>query len=192
MEHEKQGMGHEKQMMGMGWGKFAAMIITSTVIMFFLMYQLIYSLDHATFSVNRTIASLVMGSVMTVVMLAYMWSMYHGTTTKIVVLTGAALLGVVLLFVNRNQTLIDDVSFMKSMIPHHSIAINNARKASISDPRVRKLADQIIESQVREIAEMKLLIDHIEQNGERGAAELPPRSTEITPEMQRKINEAVQ
>ena len=144
------------------------------------------------FSVNRTIAALVMGSVMTVVMLAYMWSMYDGTTTKIVVLTGAALLGMILLFVNRNQTLIDDVRFMKSMIPHHSIAINNARKASISDPRVRKLADQIIESQVREIAEMKLLIEEIEQNGERGAAELPPRSTEITPEMQRQINEAVQ
>jgi hypothetical protein len=78
------------------------------------------------------------------------------------------------------------------MIPHHSIAINNARKASISDPRVRKLADQIIESQIREIAEMKLLIDDIARNGERGAAKLPARSTEITPEMERKIKEAVQ
>ena len=184
-------MDDDKQMMGMGWGKFVVMIVTSTIIMFFLMYQLVYALDHAMFSVNRMMASLVMGCVMTIVMLAFMWSMYKGTATKIVVLTAAALAGVVLLSANRNQTVIDDVRFMKSMIPHHSIAINNARKASISDPRVRKLADQIIESQVREIAEMKLLIGDIERNGERGAAELAPRSTEITPEMQRQINEAV-
>lgn len=81
---------------------------------------------------------------------------------------------------------------MKSMIPHHSIAINNARKASISDPRVRELADEIIASQVREIAEMKLLLDDIATNGERGQTALPPRSTEITPAMEREINDAVE
>jgi uncharacterized membrane protein len=155
-------------MMGLSWGRLAGMIATSTCIMFFLMYQLIYSLDHAMFSVNRLIASLVMGCVMTIVMLGFMWSMYKGKTTKIAVLVVAALIGVILLAVNRSQALIADSSFMKSMIPHHSIAINNARKASISDPRVRKLADEIMESQVREIAEMKLLIDDIAHKG-RGA-----------------------
>jgi hypothetical protein len=185
-------MDQKKQMMGMGWGRFAAMIATSTFIMFFLMYQLVYSFDHALFSVNRLIASFVMGCVMTIVMLSFMWSMYKGRVAKIAILVLAALLGIILLFVNRRQALIGDVSFMKSMIPHHSIAINNARKARISDPRVRELADQIIESQIREIAEMQLLIDDIEQNGERGTAELPPRSTEITPEMERQIREAVQ
>ena len=182
---------HDKKM-GMGWGRFAAMIATSTVIMFFLMYQLVYSLDHATFSMNRMVASLVMACVMTLVMLAFMWSMYQGHATKIGVLIMAAILGIALLFTNRSQALISDVSFMKSMIPHHSIAINNARKASISDPRVRKLADEIIEAQVREIEQMKLLIDDIDRNGERGEDELPPRSTEVTPDMVREIREAVQ
>ena len=60
------------------WIRFAGMIATSTFIMFFLMYQLVYSTDHATFSMNRLIASLVMGCVMTVVMLGFMWSMYQG------------------------------------------------------------------------------------------------------------------
>lgn len=185
-------MNQQKQMMGMGWGRFAAMIATSTFIMFFLMYQLVYSFDHALLSLNRLIASLVMGCVMTVVMLAFMWSMYKGMRTKIAVLVLASLLGVFLLFANRGQLVIGDVDFMKSMIPHHSIAINNSRKASISDPRVRKLADEIIAAQVREIAEMKLLLNDIAQNGERGEAELPPRSTEITPEMERKIEQVVQ
>jgi mannose/fructose/N-acetylgalactosamine-specific phosphotransferase system component IID len=88
-------MDQQRQMMGMSWGRLAAMIATSTFIMFSLMYQLIYSLDHAMFSVNRLIASLVMGCVMTIVMLGFMWSMYKGKTTKIAVLVVAALIGVI-------------------------------------------------------------------------------------------------
>jgi hypothetical protein len=125
----------------------------------------------------------VMGCLMAVVMLGFMWSMYPGKATKVAVMVGAAVLAAVLLSVNRGQAVIDDTRFMNSMIPHHSIAINNARKASLSDPRVRRLADEIIESQVREIAEMKLLLADIERNGERGAVALPARSADLTPAM---------
>ena len=183
-------MDHDEKMT-MGWGRFAAMIATSTFIMFFLMYQLIHTTDHAMFSVNRLIASLVMGCVMAVIMLGFMWSMYEGQGTKMAVLTLAAIGAIALILVNRNQVLIGDTAFMKSMIPHHSIAINSSTEASISDPRVRELANKIIEAQVREIAEMKLLIEDIEANGERGEAALPPRSTEITPQMLLEIREAV-
>ena len=181
--------GHE--MKSMSWGRFAAMIATSTFIMFFLMYQLVYSSEHLMFSVNRLVASIIMGAVMTLVMLGFMWSMYRGMTIKVGVLVGALVLGVALLLVNRGQVLIGDVTFMKSMIPHHSIAINNARKARISDPRVRILADEIIASQVREIAEMKLLIKDIDRNGERGTEPLPARSAEVTQDMLPQIRSAV-
>ena len=77
------------------------------------------------------------------------------------------------------------------MIPHHSIAINNARKASISDPRVRRLADDIIAAQVREIEEMKLLLADIDRNGERADQPLPARPAVLTPDMQPKIQETV-
>ena len=87
--------------------------------------------------------------------------------------------------------MIGDVNFMKSMIPHHSIAINNARKASLSDPRVRELADGIIRAQVLEIEAMKRLIQDIEENGEQGTAPLSPRSTEMTDDMVREIEELV-
>lgn len=179
-------------MMHGSYAKFAAMIATSTFIMFFLMYQLVYEGDHLTFSLNRLIASLVMGAVMTVVMLSFMWSMYAGKSIKIGILAGAALLGIVLLLVNRAQSLIDDTRFMTSMIPHHSIAINNARRADIRDPRVRKLADEIIASQVREIREMKLLIADIDRNGRRGDTHLPARPAVVTPDMEPKIRAAVQ
>ena len=190
MVEHKQRNDHE-HMMAMSWNRFAAMIGTSTVIMFFLMYQLIYSLDHAMFSVNRLIASLAMGCVMAVVMLSFMWSMYRGQRIKFAVLVGAVAGALVLLAMNRTQTVVSDVTFMKSMIPHHSIAINNARKASITDPRVRRLADGIIESQVREIAEMKLLIEDIDREGKRGTGRLPARSAQVTPDMEQEIRAAV-
>ena len=181
-----------KQMPSMSWGRFAVMIAVSTVIMFFLMYQLVYSSEHLMFSLNRLISAFIMGSVMTVIMLGFMWSMYKGMALKVGVLAGALVLGIALLAINRAQTLVGDVLFMKAMIPHHSIAINNARRADISDPRVRALADEIIASQVREIAEMKLLIEDIDRNGERGTAPLPARPAELSPDMLPKIRNAME
>lgn len=158
----------QRQAMSMGWSRFAAMIASSTVIMFFLMYQLVYGWDHALFSLTRLISSLVMGCVMTAVMLAFMWRMYQPEVAKFAVLAVAIFGGVALLAVNRSQTLVGDTDFMKAMIPHHSIAINNARRADIRDPRVRYLADRITRDQVKEIAEMKMLIEDIQQHGRRG------------------------
>jgi hypothetical protein len=164
--------------MTMSWSRFAAMIAASCGIMFFLMYQLVYSAEHALFSLNRFLSALIMGGVMTALMLAFMWKMYQPLTAKIAVLVGGLLVAGVLLALNRSQTLIDDTRFMQSKIPHHSIAINNARKARISDPRVRQLADEIIEAQDREIAEMKLLIRDIDANGEQASRPLPPPPAE--------------
>lgn len=180
-----------QQAMRMSWGRFFAMIGTSTVIMFFLMYQLVYEGSHLMFSLNRLIASLVMGAVMTIVMLGFMWSMYHGQRAKVVILAVASVAGAALLYINRAQALVADVTFMKAMIPHHSIAINNARKADIRDPRVRNLADEIIAGQVREIREMQLLIDDIERNGRRGDARLPARAAVVTADMEPRIRAAV-
>ena len=83
----------QQKQMSMSWWRLAAMIATSTFIMFFLMYQLVYEADHLMFSINRLVASLAMGSVMTIVMLGFMWSMYKGIATKIAVL-GVALVAI--------------------------------------------------------------------------------------------------
>jgi hypothetical protein len=175
-------MEHDQHPMRMGWGRFGAMIAISTAIMFLLMYQLVYSADHVLFSLTRLISALVMACVMTAVMLAFMWKMYQPTAAKAAVLALAVISGIALLAVNRSQALIDDVAFMKAMIPHHSIAINNARKADIRDPRVRYLADRITRDQVKEIAEMKMLIEEIEQHGRRANSPRPAGPASLTPE----------
>lgn len=177
---------------GMSWSRFVLMIAVSTVAMFLLMYQLVYSADHVMFSLNRLLASVVMAAVMTVVMLGFMWKMYEGQSLKVAVMVAAILIGSVLLLVNRSQFLVDDTLFMRAMIPHHSIAINNAEMARLTDPRVRRLADQIIAAQVKEIEEMKLLIDDIDRNGTRGDTPLEPKVPIVTPDMSGEISRAIE
>ncbi|MBW0145610.1 DUF305 domain-containing protein [Sphingomicrobium clamense] len=189
MNETHEGHKSQKQM----WMKFAGMIATSTIVMFVLMHQLVYEADHLTFSLNRFIASLVSGSTMVIIMLGFMWSMYRDPALKKMVVVGAAIVFVGLLFVNRQQVLIGDEGYMRSMIPHHSIAINNSRKATITDPRVRKLADDIMKAQVKEIAEMKMLLEDIEVNGKQGdGSALPPRTADLTPELLEKAEKPVE
>ena len=138
------------------------MIATSTVVMLGLMYLNTYQLDHVRFSETRTYMALVMGVSMAVIMLAFMLHMHTDLRVNIGIFAGSALVFALALWLVRSQATVEDVSYMKAMIPHHSIAIMTSERAKISDPRVRKLADQIIESQRREIAEMKTLISELE------------------------------
>lgn len=149
--------------MGGSYGRFAAMIATSTVIMYGLMYLNTSQLDHIYFSQTRMWMALYMGAVMAVIMLSYMLNMYKNGRTNMAILMGSVVIFAGALWLVRSQTTVGDVAWMKAMIPHHSIAILTSERAQITDPRVRELADEIIEAQRREIAEMKALITDLER-----------------------------
>lgn len=144
------------------YARFLAMIATATVVMFGLMYLNTYAIDHIYFSETRAYMALLMGATMVVIMLLFMLGMYTDKRRNAALLAGSVVVFAVSLWLVRSQTTVDDVSYMRAMIPHHSIAILTSRRARISDPRVRKLADGIIEAQVREIAEMQALIKDLE------------------------------
>jgi hypothetical protein len=160
----------------MSYGRFAAMIAASTLIMFGLMYLNTFALDHVWYSQTRTWMALLMGAVMAVVMLGFMWGMYRNPTANMAILAAGAAVFAISLWLVRSQETVSDVAYMKAMIPHHSIAVLTSERAHIRDPRVRKLADDIIEAQVREIGEMERLIADLNRNpAPAGAKDLPPR-----------------
>jgi uncharacterized protein (DUF305 family) len=144
------------------YGRFVSMIAVSTVVMFVLMYLNTYSIDHVYFSETRAWMALYMGSAMAVIMLLFMLHMYSNRRVNVAIFGGAAVLFALGLFMVRSQATVDDLAYMRAMIPHHSIAILTSERANIADPRVRELADGIIEAQRREIAEMKALIGDLE------------------------------
>jgi hypothetical protein len=159
---------------GSSYARFAAMIATSTVIMYGLMYLNTYALDHVYFSQTRMWMALYMGAAMAVIMLAYMLGMYANRAVNIAIFAGATIAFGIFLYLVRSQDTVGDVAWMKAMIPHHSIAILTSERARITDPRVQALADAIIETQRAEIAEMTRYIADIEADGD--AAPGTPRT----------------
>ncbi len=142
--------------------RFALMIAVSTVVMLGLMYLNTYQLDHVFFSETRAYMAIVMGATMAAIMLWFMRKMYPSQGVNIAIFALAAILFAGSLWLVRSQATVGDVAYMKAMIPHHSIAILTSSRAHISDPRVRKLADGIIATQKKEIAEMKALIEDLD------------------------------
>ena len=151
--------------------RFVAMVATSTVCMFVLMYLNTYEWEHVFYSETRTYMALVMGATMAVIMLAFMTHMLTNWRINMAIFLGSVIVFALALWLVRSQTTVQDVSYMRAMIPHHSIAILTSKRAEISDPRVRELADEIISSQRREIAEMKMLISDIEGHGKQAYSE---------------------
>ncbi|MGB5559699.1 MAG: DUF305 domain-containing protein [Paracoccaceae bacterium] len=139
--------------------RFGLMILTSTIVMFGIMYLNSYDIiDHAYWSETRAYMALLMAATMIVVMLTFMLGMYRNQALNVGIYAGAAVLFVAALGLVRSQVTVDDVDYMEAMIPHHSIAILTSKRARITDPRVRELADGIIAAQEREIAQMEALI----------------------------------
>ncbi|WP_206049476.1 DUF305 domain-containing protein [Novosphingobium sp. PC22D] len=159
-------MRQENGQAGMPYRRFFAMIATSTVVMYGLMYLNTYEYAHVWFSQTRMWMALLMGAVMAVIMLLFMWGMYRRVRVNQLILGLAVAAFAGSLWLVRSQDTVGDVSYMKAMIPHHSIAIMTSRRARISDPRVRELANEIIDAQVREIGEMERLIADLEANGD--------------------------
>ncbi len=167
------------------YARFIGMIATSTIVMFILTYTNVVDIAHIHFSQERLYMALLMGSAMAIVMLGWMWKMYPDRRRNFAVVGGALALGIAAFSFSQTQALVDDVAYMRGMIPHHSIAILTSERAGIVDVRVRALADGIIAAQKREIAEMEWLIRDINENGaattDAEAASRPVPSFQATP-----------
>ncbi|WP_394582257.1 DUF305 domain-containing protein [Cytobacillus firmus] len=143
--------------------KFAGMVIVSTIVMFIFKYFSTFQLDHVFFSETRAYMALLMGATMAIIMLAFMRNMLKNRKLNAGIAAGSLVVFIASLFLLRSQTTVDDADYMEAMIPHHSIAILTSERAQISDPRVRSLADTIIETQKKEISEMKKLINDLKE-----------------------------
>ena len=151
--------------------RFGAMIATSIVVMYLITYLNVFDVSHIHFSEERVYMALTMGGAMGVVMIAWMWGMYATRRWNVGVIVASVLLAAVATFLSQSQILVEDGNYMRGMIPHHSIAILTSERSNIEDVRVRELADEIIEAQRREIAEMEWLLADIARNGEATTAE---------------------
>lgn len=142
--------------------KFALMMAVSFVIMYGVMFLNADVFDHVMLSTTRTYMTILMIAPMAISMMLFMWGMYENKKTNYIIIASALVIFVSTLTMLRNQTMIADVQWMKAMIPHHSSAIMVSQKAHLKDPEAQQLALDIIEAQKREIAQMKAMLERLE------------------------------
>ncbi|MBQ0732854.1 DUF305 domain-containing protein [Aquimarina celericrescens] len=141
---------------------FFLMLGASFVTMYVTMYLNTYAIDHVYFSLTRFYMTCMGIATMAVIMLLFMLNMYKNKKKNIAILTACFVLFVTSLGLVRTQApIVGDLLWMKAMIPHHSIAILTSERADIQNPEVKKLAEDIIAAQKKEIEQMKLLIKQL-------------------------------
>ena len=143
--------------------KFLLMLICSAISMYITMYFNTYQLDHVFFSWTRMYMTFIGIGGMSIIMFLFMQHMYKNKSKSIIIVLGSLFLMAVSTFMVRNQIPVNDVKWMKAMIPHHSIAILTSNNADLKDPEVKKLAEEIIKAQEKEIKQMKAMIKRLEE-----------------------------
>lgn len=148
------------------YARFGLMILTSTVIMYFMMFVNVNEYDHVQISQTRIYMAVMMGAIMAIIMMGFMWKMYDNKKLNTAILVLSVVLAIGSFGFIQTQAGVDDTAWMKAMIPHHSTAILTSENANLSDPRVQQLSEEIIQAQEKEIAEMERLIKELEENNE--------------------------
>ena len=138
--------------------KFALIMAVSFIIMYLIMFLNVAEFSHVFNSITRFYMTTLMIASMAISMLLFMWDMYPNRKINVGIIAFAAISFFGTLYLLRTQTFIGDVQYMKAMIPHHSSAIMTSSNVDFKDPETKKLAEDIIAAQEREIKQMNEMI----------------------------------
>jgi uncharacterized protein (DUF305 family) len=134
-------------------------LLVSLAIMYLVMFAMIWTWDEFIQNINFFYMALMMWAPMGSLMLLTMPMMYQGRKLNMVLHVVFAAVFILSLVGIREQGLVGDNQFLRSMIPHHSGAILMCEEAAISDPAIKQLCEEIIVSQKAEIVQMKALLE---------------------------------
>lgn len=138
--------------------KLALTLSINAVLMFFITYAMIDTVDHFHVNINRVYMSLMMVAPMAMLMLFVMRSMYTDATLNSILYAVFAVLFMASFALARTQTPVGNEQFLRSMIPHHSSAILMCEQSAITDREILTLCEEIVKAQKEEIAQMKNIL----------------------------------
>ena len=134
-------------------------LLLSLIIMYVAMFAMIWSFGEFVQNINFFYMALVMWAPMAAVMLLTMRAMYPNKKLNGLLYLGFAAVFILSMTGIREQSLVGDQQFLRSMIPHHSGAVLMCEKAKITDPEIQSLCQGIISSQTSEIDQMKAILE---------------------------------
>ncbi|WP_026545085.1 DUF305 domain-containing protein [Arthrobacter sp. 35/47] len=142
--------------------KFGIILLVSLAVMWTLSMSMVRTVDHFYYNLSNFWMALLMVSGMAVVMVIGMWAMFQNRKANIAMLAGFALLFVGVFALGRTETFVGNEQFLKSMIPHHSRAILVCQESDITDREIEELCTEIVDTQQKEIAQMKSILERYE------------------------------
>ncbi len=154
---------NQEEMKNSSYSKFWITMVISFVIMYIVMFLNMDDSSHYHTSLTRIYMALLMVAPMAIVMMLMMGHMYPNKGTNRLIMLSGVVVFAAALWALRTQTPITDVQYMKAMIPHHSSAIMVSKHAGIKDPEVKKLSEQIIQSQEKEISQMESILERMKK-----------------------------
>lgn len=137
------------------------MMISSFIIQLTVMSGIMTnSYKNITFSVGKFYMSLIMALLMGLTEVL-MFDLHMKTISDIYYLTLVFLL-VVIIYLYRNQVYIEDNDYLNEMIEHHSMALLTSEEIlqKTHSERVKRLAENIISTQEKEIEYMRQLVQY--------------------------------
>jgi len=162
MDHQHNAAGQHKDGHGGHYVHFGIELVIDFIIMFCVMYTMIATVGHLYLNINNLYMTLMMVAPMALVMLVSMRSMFPKKNLNITIGVVAVVVFILAFIAMRTQAAVDDVQFLRSMIPHHSGAILMCEKADIKDPEITTLCQQIITGQQQEIKQMQTILQRLE------------------------------
>lgn len=130
-------------------------------IMYAVMFSMVNSMDEVFHNLNTAYMAGMMVAPMIILMPLMMHMMYPNKKLNMLVYVSSAVLFLALFIFMREQTLVGDRQFLRSMIPHHSGAILMCEKSKIQDAEIKTLCDEIVKSQRSEIEQMKDILSRM-------------------------------
>jgi uncharacterized protein (DUF305 family) len=137
------------------YSKLLTMVVLSFITMYILMYAMVNNGSNVLANTNQFYMAGLMAMPMIVIELLLMKHMYMNRKRNAIIISASLLAMIGFYTAIRQQAAINDRQFLKSMIPHHAGAILMCSEAEIKDPEVKKLCEEIVAGQKKEIEQMK-------------------------------------
>lgn len=153
----------KQKMHGSHYKALAMMGVLSFISMYILMYSMVNAFENVFTNVNQVYMAGLMTAPMIIIEILLMRSMYMNKQLNLVIIGFSAVALIAFYMSIRKQAFVSDKQFLKSMIPHHAGAILMCENANIQDPEIKKLCEEIVASQQREIAQMKAKLIELEE-----------------------------
>lgn len=153
MKNKSENNPHYRQLLIMGFLSFITMYI--------LMYSMVNSFSNVYTNVNQFYMAGLMAMPMLIIEILVMRHMYMNKKLNAIIICSSALLIILFFSFIQKQTLVGDKQFLKSMIPHHAAAVLMVEQADLTDQEIKDLAKNIIESQEKEITQMKSKLNEL-------------------------------